>query len=347
MTTLPISGYMSDNARTQGQMKTAFEAVNSVIREILGGATSGTATIASGAFTLAENIAVVVIDTESAAASDDLTNVTQTTARDGRCMLVKSTSNNRVVVIKNASGGAGQFSTQDGNDVRLDDTRKAAHFRYNAATTTWEEVPFLDRITLNRLLGMAEESSLTIASGAVIPTTSLVELDCESGTADDLDFLTQTWPVYFVIIHTKDTGDTITVRHNQTGSGKILLSDSANASLDSPNKFILLMRKGTTWEEVGRFGFTSAGLSVSSQSGNFSAATGDNMYRCTASLTVTLPTIAAATSTATRLRFFNESAADVTLDGNGSETINGSLTTIVNPGESVQIMAGTSEWKVI
>lgn len=347
MTALPTSGYMSNNARTQGEMKTAFENVNSVIREILGGATSTTATISSDAFVLANDIAVVVVDTEAAAATDDLRNVTQTTARDGRCVVIKSTSNNRKVVIKHAAGGSGQFSTMDSLDLTLDDTKKVAHFRYNAATTTWDEIPFIDKIQLNRLLGMAEEVSLTIASGAVIPTATLVEVDCESGLTDDLDFLTQTWPIYFVILHTKDTGDTVTVRHNQTGSGKILLSDSANATLDSPNKFILLMRKGTTWEEVGRHGFSASGLQYSSKATNFTAAVGDQIYICTAAAVATLPTLAAAKATATRICVFNDTAsADVSFDGDGSETILGSLTYPVNPGESLTIIPGNTEWKV-
>lgn len=348
MTTLPTSGYMSDNARTQGQMKTAFENQNSVIREILGGATSTTADISSGAFVLANDVAVVVVDTESDAASDDLTNVTQTTARDGRCMAIMSTSDNRVVVIKNGSGGAGQFSTQDGNDISLVSTRQVAHFRYNAGTTTWVEIPFADKVQINRLVGMLEESTLTIASGSVTPTRALHEIDCESGTSDDLDFLAQTNNLSFVIIHTKDTGDTITVRHNQTGTGKILLADSANATLDSPNKFILLMKKSATWEEIGRFGFSSSGLQYSIQSsGNFTAQVGDRIYIVTAAATVTLPTLAAAKATATRLVIFNETASsDVTADGDSSETILGALTLPVNPGEHVCLIPGNAEWKV-
>lgn len=349
MTTLPAANYPSDNSRTQGQMKTVFENICSVIREIEGGGTHGTATLSTDTFTLADNIFAVTVDTEASAASDDLRNVGQTTARAGRTVLLRCASSARNVVVKNAAGGAGQITTQDGADFTLTDTKQWIRLRYNEglSPTTWEEVDRSERIKINRLPGSLEETSTTLASDAFVASRFVHELDCESGITDNLDFITQTNDIYMVLIHTKDSGDTITVRHNQTGSGKILTTDGTNLSLDDPNKFVLLARKSTTWEEVARFNFTVAGHTREAKSSNFTAGTGDRTYICTTAITATLPARASAASASTRLLFVNEDASAVlTLDGDGSETIDGSATLEVNPGTSITIVPGGSEWKI-
>lgn len=85
MTTLPASGYLSDNARTEGQMKSALEAVRDVIAENLPGAYLATATGTANALaadfdpdlTLADEPLVRVV----AAAANSST--TPTLATDG------------------------------------------------------------------------------------------------------------------------------------------------------------------------------------------------------------------------------------------------------------------------
>ncbi len=59
------------------------------------------------------------IETEGASASDDLTNITTTNLDDGRILVITCLNPSHVVVVKHATGGAGQIHLSDGLDYAL------------------------------------------------------------------------------------------------------------------------------------------------------------------------------------------------------------------------------------
>lgn len=59
------------------------------------------------------------VDTESAAASDDLTNITATNLNAGRMLILTGANPARVVVLKHAAGGSGQLHLYGGLDFSL------------------------------------------------------------------------------------------------------------------------------------------------------------------------------------------------------------------------------------
>ena len=136
MTTLPVSGYMSNAARTEGEMKTAFENLRDVTAELLGGAVESELTIAAGAVT--PTAGVHSVDTEADAASDDLDTIAQTNHPDGRLLLVRCADNARSVVVKHASGGTGQVFLVDATAFTLSDT--TMWLLLQRRTTSWYEV---------------------------------------------------------------------------------------------------------------------------------------------------------------------------------------------------------------
>jgi hypothetical protein len=99
-------------------------------------------------------------------------------------------------------------------------------------------------------------SELTIAAGAITPTSGLHSVDTELDAAsDDLDAIDQSnLPDGSLLFLRNDTdGRAIVVKHGIVGAGQILLADGQDLTLDSTAKGLLLRREGTTWAEVGRF----------------------------------------------------------------------------------------------
>lgn len=125
MATIPAAGYISNAARTVSQMKTALDDVIASLRQVPGaGQVELTNTITSGNITPAGSGGVVVIDTEAAAATDDLTNIVTTNYPDGSFLLIRNSNAARFVVCKHAAGGAGQMQLDRSVDYTLDDTKK-------------------------------------------------------------------------------------------------------------------------------------------------------------------------------------------------------------------------------
>lgn len=133
---LPAAGYFN-TAITNSQAKDAFDAQLAFLRQsVLGVTPESTLTIAAGIVTPTSTSHK--IDTEAAAASDDLTNIAVTNMTDGQTILIRGVSAARVVTLKNAAGGSGQISLANAADVVLDSTKKFVILRLNS--TTWEEV---------------------------------------------------------------------------------------------------------------------------------------------------------------------------------------------------------------
>lgn len=139
MATFPAENYMSNASRTQGEGKAALEAMLAATKQIPGaGAAELAVTIAAGSITPAGSVGVLVIDTESATASDDLANIVTTNYPDGSMLLLRNSNAARFVVLKHAATGSGQLFLSRNVDYVLDDTKKFMLLQRRGAD--WYEV---------------------------------------------------------------------------------------------------------------------------------------------------------------------------------------------------------------
>lgn len=142
MSTLPILNELSDATNTVAQQKTNFEDVNRAIKQMPGGPSGvaiPTLTIAAGLVTPGDGIAgMFLIDTEAAAATDDLTNIIQTNLPEPSMIIISIANNARSVVVRSAFGGAGQIILASGANHTLTDIRRSLVLRRNGAL--WDQV---------------------------------------------------------------------------------------------------------------------------------------------------------------------------------------------------------------
>ena len=140
MSTLPVLGYLTSATRTEGEQKVAFEDQLASIKQIPGaGVAETTLTIASGSITPpGGGPGIFKVDTEAAAAADDLTNIAQTNFPDGSCIIIRCANAGRVVTIKTSAGGAGQLVMAGSQDVILNDTKQWVELKRTG--TLWEEL---------------------------------------------------------------------------------------------------------------------------------------------------------------------------------------------------------------
>jgi len=136
VTTFPSANYLQDSARTETEVKAALEAWLATTKQLPGGSDITTLTIASGVVTPVTGM--LQLETEGAAASDDLTNVIQTNLPPGWLLFLSTASSAHDVIIKHAAGGAGQIRTVNGADFTLLDNTMWILLRRNG--TLWDEV---------------------------------------------------------------------------------------------------------------------------------------------------------------------------------------------------------------
>jgi hypothetical protein len=150
---------------TNGAAKTAFEKLLANVLEAPGGADETTLTIATGA--VVPTGYLHVLDTEAAAATDDLTNFTVTNHPEGRLIGIRSTSAARVITLKHAAGGSGQLDNLDDQDIVLGDPDEMVYYALNG--TTWREV---GRTTQNRLLIVEDHTEVAASPYAILASYS-------------------------------------------------------------------------------------------------------------------------------------------------------------------------------
>ena len=112
------------------------------------------------------------------------------------------------------------------------------------------------RQVIAELMGGAAIGALTIASGAIVPTTAIAAVDTEAAAStDDLDTITATNHPSgrFFWIWASNSARTVVVKHSASpGAGQISLNDGADFSIDDAKKSMLLRYNGTYWVEVLR-----------------------------------------------------------------------------------------------
>lgn len=118
MTQLPAAGtFNANDSLTQGELRQAHEDVRTVLEESPGFASPETLTISAGVVTPTRGF--FRVDTESAASTDDLTNIALTNIPDGRVVWCALQDEGRVVTAKHAATGSGQLLLTNGVDLEL------------------------------------------------------------------------------------------------------------------------------------------------------------------------------------------------------------------------------------
>lgn len=136
MTNIPAAGYFTNGGRTNAEAKDAQDDILEVLRESVGGAAVSTLTIATGAIT--PTTGLHQIDTEAAAAADDLDSAAVSTIRNGGFLILQSVASARVVTVKHGIGGTGQFLLANSLDLVLSDPSMCIVLQRR--TNDWVEV---------------------------------------------------------------------------------------------------------------------------------------------------------------------------------------------------------------
>ncbi len=136
MATLPAAGYISNNARSEGEIKVTLEDIRNFIAQQPGGSGETTLTISAGSITPTQFAHQV--DTEGSGSTDDLTHIAQTNLPNGSLLLIRNVAAGRTVVVKHQAGGTGQIVLKDAADFSLLDP--ADYLLLKRQSTQWEEL---------------------------------------------------------------------------------------------------------------------------------------------------------------------------------------------------------------
>lgn len=217
------------------------------------------------------------------------------------------------------------------------------------------------------LLNFAASTVLTIASGSITVTQNWHRVDTESSaSSDDLDTITAGADGQFLVLRIAADARNVVIRHNV---GNIYTAGGQNITMDITSDLVFLVYDGnlSKWLAIGITGAgTLNGTNTWTGSNTFSKAiataytsvnadtTLDATYQTVAvdasgaNRTITLP--AAATCTGRRYDILKSdaSANTVTIDGNSSETINGTTTKVISTQYSTYtIISNGSGWFIL
>lgn len=112
-----------------------------------------------------------------------------------------------------------------------------------------------------QVIGAADESELTIASGSVTATIGMHTLDTESDAAsDDLtNILVTGMAPQLLLVRAENAARVVTLKHESGGAGQMSFGDAADCILDATTKYVLFWidtgASPVTLREVARFGF--------------------------------------------------------------------------------------------
>lgn len=109
---------------------------------------------------------------------------------------------------------------------------------------------------VKELAVLGPHQALTIASDTITPSVGQIIIDTEgSASTDNLSFILATNVGSKVIfIRTTSAARVVTLKHNQSGTGKLWLAGAADAVLYDPTYVVALYWNATTtrWEELWR-----------------------------------------------------------------------------------------------
>lgn len=332
----PAASYLSNAGRTEGEMKTAYEDWLKMTKQVPGaGQVEQALTIATGNITPASGLGgTLIVDTEAAAATDDLTNIVLTNYDDGSMLLLRSASSARVVVIKNAAGGSGQISLVTGGDFTLGDTTR--HWLLlKRVGTIWQEVGRFPSANHAPVLGKTAIYTTTVADRGQI-------IDCTANTFT------------VTLLAAASAGRGFEQPIKNTGTGIITIDGNAAELIDgaatvllAPGDLIYLVCDGTGWKSIGRYHNSMIGVSKTGAYTIVEADRGGYIDCTSGTFTLTL-TAAATLGNGFAVTLKNSGTGTVTIDPNAAELIDGAATYTLQPGgPSVEIMCNGTNWKTL
>lgn len=182
----------------------------------------------------------------------------------------------------------------------------------------------------------------TIAAGSITPAGGggvlVVETESLAASDDLANVIITNYPDgSMLLLRNNNAARVVVVKHAATGSGQILLDRNADYVLDDTKKYLLIQRRGTDWYEVLR-GPSRTQMPVVAKNVNFTVQREDigKVFVCTNAITVSFSAAAQLGNGffCTIINHNYNSANSVSLDPNGSETIDGEATTltILNSG---------------
>lgn len=218
-------------------------------------------------------------------------------------------------------------------------TFPAANY-FSSASRTEGEIKSALEVMLaatKQIPGAAQvELSNTISGGSITPAGGggVIVVDTESAAAsDDLTNIVQTnYPDgACLLLRNSNAARFVVLKHAATGAGQMFLDRNADYVLADTKTFVLLIRRGSDWYEVMR-GPSRPSMPVVAKNVDFTVQKEDlgKVFVCTNAITVSF---AAAASLGngffcTIINHNYNTANSVSLDPNGSETIDGNATTL-------------------
>lgn len=133
---------------------------------------------------------------------------------------------------------AGNLRFEDGRDYVMNDQNRVAIFYRNLLTDKWS--------ALNRNTGslwLTDSADATLSNDTLVATQSKLRLLPESGTADELRSITNPYGLDILLLSTKNSGDTITLKHN---AADLWLESAQDELLSDTNSELLLVRNPST-----------------------------------------------------------------------------------------------------
>ena len=246
MTAFPASGYLSNAARTEGEMKTALEDFLAATKQLGGTQAISTLTIVSGAITPTRGVHAV--DTESAAATDDLDTINTTNLPDGNWLMLECADNARNVVVRHNQGGAGKILLADAANYTLDDTTQFLLLR--RVGTDWKEI---DRGYGNQkaawraFLAVGKETIAKSSTYTVVAADRSKVINCTSALTLNLTAAATLGDGFEFEVVFSATSGTVTIDPNSTEQ-----IDSATSVALQPGESCLVRCNGTAWQTIGR-----------------------------------------------------------------------------------------------
>lgn len=196
-------------------------------------------------------------------------------------------------------------------------------------------------------LRLTGASTLTIASGVITATNNYHKVDTESAASNDiLDTINGGADGYVLILVLSSSSHTVTIGHN---TGNILCIGSRSITLQNDSDYAILIYSGalSKWRCMSS---AKQFLTVASKTSNYTATANDDVIECNATsgaFTITLPAAASSTGQRLYIKKTDASANAVTIDGNGSETIDGATTKALSSQyASYTIICNGSTWSI-